>query len=481
MVLDKQGKALTFVPDAVGSSKVITLSAAKATEITDITGVRYTLTSDTATYYNGKETTWGETYSWLNAGASVTLYLGAAGNVEYVFVGGGSTASAAVVVYEDHSAAGFDSLVGTGTTYAIYKNGVKATSADLRKYDVATYSTVTNTIRVCDTRISGYYEACSPNAKEPSKVTVLGHEFNVLSTAMASLSEFKPGDQITLLLTEDNQVAAAVKSGTSGASGNAVGIVKSASAGSASVDLLCGIHVEGKANLSDSTAAQLQGQLARVSSTKEGLNVSSLTGGVGGDLDVNARKLGNKSLVDNVMIFRRDGGTLTSVSLSELTSGIIARSQISYARTNWAGDVDLIVLGSADSSTVYYGRAIVQTSTAENSSETRTLAVEYGNGQRSEAIRTDSQISNGEYIYMGVKGGRITSLGSLTCLSGVANSAWSGDGAVTVAGRTYTVSDSVACYNRTTGTWMTLAAAHAYAAKADLYVRDGVVRVIEVN
>ena len=143
--------------------------------------------------------------------------------------------------------------------------------------------------------------------------------------------------------------------------------------------------------------------------------------------------------------------------------------------------MDLIVLGSADSSTVYYGRAVVQTSTAENGNETRTLAVEYGNGQRSEAIRTDNHISNGDYIYMGVKGGRITSLGSLTCLSGVANSAWSGDGAVTVAGRTYTVSDSVACYNRTTGTWMTLAAAHAYAAKADLYVRDGVVRVIEVN
>ena len=476
MVLDKQGKALTFVPDAVGSSKVITLSVAKATEITDITGTRYTLTSDTATYYNGKETTWGDTYSWLNAGASVTLYLGAAGNVEYVFVGGGSTASAAVVVYEDHSAAGFDSLVGTGTAYTIYKNGVKASSADLRKYDVATYSAVTNTIRVCDTRISGYYEACSPNANEPSKVTVLGHEFDVLSTAMESLSAFKPGDQITLLLTEDNQVAGAVKPGTGGASGNAVGIVKSASAGSASVDLLCGIHVEGKANISDTTAAQLQGQLARVSSTKDGLNVSSLTGGVGGNLDVNAKTLGGQRLADNVMIFRRDGGALTSVSLSQLTSGIIAKSQISYARTNWAGEVDLIVLGSSDSSTVYYGRAIVQTS-----DDTRTLAVEYGNGQRSEAIRTDSEVSHGAYIYMGVKGGQITSLGTLTRLAGVSNSAWSGDGAVTVAGRTYTVSDNVVCYNRTTGTWMTLSAAHAYAKEANLYVRDGVVRVIEVS
>ena len=197
---------------------------------------------------------------------------------------------------------------------------------------------------------------------------------------------------------------------------------------------------------------------------------------MGGDLDVNAKKLGGQRLADNVMIFRRDGGALTSVSLSQLTSGIISKSQIAYARTNWAGEVDLIVLGSADSSTVYYGRAIVQTS-----DDTRTLAVEYGNGQRSEAIRTDSEVSHGTYIYMGVKGGQITSLGTLTRLAGVSNSAWSGDGAVTVAGRTYTVSDNVVCYNRTTDTWMTLSAAHAYAKEANLYVRDGVVRVIEVS
>jgi hypothetical protein len=39
----------------------------------------------------------------------VTLYLDGSGSVEYIFVGGGGDATAAVVVYEDRSGAGFES------------------------------------------------------------------------------------------------------------------------------------------------------------------------------------------------------------------------------------------------------------------------------------------------------------------------------------------------------------------------------------
>jgi hypothetical protein len=42
-------------------------------------------------------------YAWLNPGTSLTLYLDAAGKVEYVFVGGGTGASAAIIVYEKGS------------------------------------------------------------------------------------------------------------------------------------------------------------------------------------------------------------------------------------------------------------------------------------------------------------------------------------------------------------------------------------------
>ena len=53
--------------------------------------------------------------------------------------------------------------------------------------------------------------------------------------------------------------------------------------------------------------------------------------------------------------------------------------------------------------------------------------------------------------------------------------------AVTVGGRTYRVSADVPCYNKDTGTWMTLSEAHAYASVSNLYVKDGTVRVVEVK
>ncbi|MEG1594699.1 MAG: hypothetical protein RR350_09815, partial [Oscillibacter sp.] len=74
---------------------------------------------DVSTHQNGKEGVWSTAYAWLTPGMSVTLYIGASGGVEYVFVGGGSTANAAVIVYDNSSSAGFDSLTGGTTGYSI--------------------------------------------------------------------------------------------------------------------------------------------------------------------------------------------------------------------------------------------------------------------------------------------------------------------------------------------------------------------------
>ena len=59
LLLSKNGnEALTFVPDSVGSNKVVVLSTAKATELTDTTGTKYVMDNDTGVYYNGKESVW---------------------------------------------------------------------------------------------------------------------------------------------------------------------------------------------------------------------------------------------------------------------------------------------------------------------------------------------------------------------------------------------------------------------------------------
>ena len=485
LLLNKYGKAMTFVPDALGSSRTVILASKTATQIVDAGGVKYTLKASTPAYYNGEESDWGDVYSWLHAGMSVTLYLSEAGGVDYVFVGGG-TVTAAVIVDQDRSGAGFDSLTGGMTGYAIYKNGAPATLGDLRKYDVAVYSAAENAIRVCDTRVTVYYESCYPNPAEPTTITVLnGTELTVLPTAMESLSAFKPGQRMTLLLTEDGQVAGAVAT-DSPAKGNAVGIVSGGK-----VQLLCGTA---KILLDAGASGELEGQVVRVSAGGKGkVDLSRLSGGTSGELSVSGRTLGKTPLADNVMVFR-DG---EDISLSQLTHDRVGAGDIRYARTNWAGQVDLIVLGGSESGTVYYGVAVVKRSEFQVQDEngrypgddgyvvttktTQTIAVEYGTGLRTEPIQNASLVANGAFVEARIKGGLITSLETLTKLSNVPNSAWSGKTAVTVGGRTYTVPEDVACYNSAAKSWLTLSQAHGYADTANLYVSDGVVRVIEVG
>lgn len=480
LVLNKQGKALTFVPDALGSSRSITLADATPSQITDTNGAKYTVSSKTSAYYNGEATTWGDICSWLHTGTTMTLYLDATGEVTYVFVGGGGSVSAAVIVYSDRSSAGFDSLTGGTTGYSIYKNGASATIGDLRKYDVAIYDASTNSIRVCDTRVAVYYESCSPNPQEPETIHALGRDFDVLPTARESVAKFKPGQQMTLLLTEGGQVAGAVEASASVARTNAVGIVRDGK-----VQMICGTA---QIEIDTGDAAKTDGQLVRIASTSKGaVALSNLSGGTSGKLDVPARKLGSKDLTENVMIFR-DGESLT---LNELTTAEIPSNQIIYARTNWAGKVDLIVLNGSRGSSVIYGRVfwesdtIKDPDTGEVTGYDERLGVEYGNGagDRTKTFKMKYNVQGGDYVTATInRGGTgFSNLVKLTELKNVPNSSWSGKTSVTAGGRSYTVPEDVLCYNRDSKLWVTLDQAHAYADTCNLYVENGIVRVIEVK
>lgn len=503
LVLDKSGKVLTFVPDAMGVQMTITVASAKAGQITDVSGAVYTVTGTTQTYYNGAEKPWSEVFSWVSAGSTVTLYLNAAGGADYIFVGGGSTANAAVIVYDNGSTAGFADLTGGATGYKLYKNGAEVVTKDIQKYDVATYSPATNSIRVCDTRISGFYESCSPSPDEPETITVLGHDFPVLVTARESISHFKPGDQLTLLLTEDNQVAGAVEAKGTVASSNAIGIVREGGR----VDLLCGISLFGGSD----DGKDLVGQLVRVSSTyrdsttfKGHLSLSRLAGGnASGNLDVAARTMGQRKLADNVMIFQNGLDGAEAVSLSDLTDGVIPSGQIAYARVNSANKVDLIVLNSGIDGTVIYGRVYIEMNEVskvkrdENGNPIRdskgnlvyeqvdieTLGVEYGNGKRTKAFSMRYDVNGGDYVAVTLnRGGTgFSSLKKLSETKNVPNSAWTSESLVTIGGRTYTVPSNVLCYNRDMKMWVTLAEAHAYAEQCSIYTEGGYVRCIEVK
>ena len=431
LVLNQQGKVLTFVPTDVGSGKTVTIASASATRITDTSGAKYTVSRDAVGYYAGEQRPWSQVYAWLNAGTEVTLYTGSTGAVEYVFAAG-TAVETAVIVEEKGSAKGFEALAGN-STYTIYKNGAKATVSDLRKGDVATYSPSTNTIRVCDTRITVYYEDCSPSPKEPMEITVLGGvKLNVLTSAMDTVAKFKPGSTMTLLLTDDGQVAGAV----SGSSANALGVVSGGR-----VQLLCGSSRIDLGALEG--AADYEGMIVSVSAKKDGVKLSVPKDGVTGKLDVAAKTLGKLELAENVMLF--EGGQ--SVALADLLTAEISESQIAYARKNWAGKVDLIQIGDSKGGVVYYGRAQVESHTeydAFGEMEVTTLNVQYGKDGEvlsTGAYKTGYRVSVGDYVAATLRGDRFVRVTVLEELKNVPNSAWSGPSAVTVKGTLYSVAE----------------------------------------
>ena len=434
----------------------------------------------------GTMTAGGATYDMARSVASTTL-MGFRGQVvlngsneamTFLPASGSGGVSGSVILYADGSATEINALAGSND-YTIYKNGIPATAADLRKYDVATYSAETNAVRVCDTRITVYYENCSPSPSAPTTIEVLGGtQLSVLPTAVDSVAKFRPGKMMTLLLTADGQVAGAVEPSGSGARSNAACIVSADGV----VQLICGTTM---IDLAVKAGEEYYGQVVRVSSSKTATNFTVLKGGASADLNVTEQTLGTRNLAQNVLVF--DGGQLTS--LKQITNSVVKAKDITYARTNWAGQVDLIAMNTDVSGTVYYGRATVtEREEADTFGTTVVRELEVASMKDGKAIssgvyQTNYAVESGDYVAatLDKAKGRFTSVAVLTELKNVPETAWIGDSAVTFGGRTYTVPEDVACYNRTTGRWMTFDAALAYADTMNLFVREGVVRVIELK
>ena len=431
----------------------------------------------------GTMTAGGKTYTMAHPVASTSLIgskgkvvLNSAGEILTFLpiTGSGGVSNAAVIIGANGSVAGLDSLAGS-TSYNIYKNGSPATAADLKRYDVATYASATNSIIVSDTRVSVYYEDCKPSPSSPATITVLGgKELNVLPTAVDSLSKLKPGKQIVLLLTADGQVAGAEDANNTGARGNAMAVVSE----KGDVQLVCG-----GALLNIGTASEYAGQVVSVYADKSGLKLNKISGGVGGDLLPKEGTLGGRKLADNVMLF--DGGR--QIALSELSQTGVNSGRVSYARTNWAGQVDLIVLNNGLAGDMIFGRAIVDSkydpTTGKETDRTITIVC---SDTEKYTVYSGNSVSTGAFVAASIKKSvndrlMFTSFATMSKLSNVSSSAWIGKTAVNFGSRTYEVPSNVQCYNDDTGKWMTLDDAKAYGGTMNLYVYDGVVRIVEVK
>ena len=257
--------------------------------------------------------------------------------------------------------------VGSAT---VYRSGSLTTLSALQPNDVIYYSKSMRTLWAYSTKVTGLYQAVSPNASSPSAVTVAGKTYSIETAdaayALSNLGGFKTGDTVTLLLGRDGRVAAVTSAGK--AAGNLVGVVTGVEEGSytdqsgndytaktvrftATDGTSYSYPVEAKSTLK-------AGNLVQVALTSGGeaqitrLSQSSLSGKVSAD----AAKLGNTPIADDVEILDVNGdGGAVRLYPSRLAGLKLESGDVKYARKNAAGELDRLILDDVTGDLYSYG------------------------------------------------------------------------------------------------------------------------------
>lgn len=523
LLLDSDGKLVAFMAKEGGSSRVVNVSRAEATYLVTANGDRINVEPSIKVYRSGGTTTWES--AWVDVsktGTTVTLHYASNGKLGYIFLGSAAAAGGESMVLRTvpNGTSNPFSAMASGN-YTMLKNGISATAADLRQWDVATYDAAARLIQVSDLKLTGVYEKAEPSLAAPIRVTVMGHTFDVLASAREDLAAFKIGDRITLLLTVDNQVAGAVSAST--VSGNAVGMA-TVDGTTATVKLLQGgLTVSGDVS---SAAQRLNDQLVTVTSSSAGrLSLTAVSGStVRGSLNVTARTLGERAVAENVTVYDRVGdGAMVAVRYSDLPA-TVSSGKIDFVGLDSLGRVRYLVLDDVTGDAYEYGifsyspaktvkvidyKKNPDGTYAEDAEGNRipigshtettsapTLCVKQGTKEggetTSKAANFTGSIRNGAMGGIAyTTNGRVAATVTLESITKVGRSAFdSEEMTVTVAGEVYPISEEVQCYNKSTKSWFApgkdgMEAARAYSDELTLYydrtpAEGGKIRMIVV-
>lgn len=478
LVLDKDEKVVDIQTSTSGTQKVITIQSLDydAMKISGGSSISIEEPKDTVVWKGGKETTYEELYlSGMAAGTQALLQYSAAGELEYIFLRSSAKSDSTTRVVKNKPNYSDD------LAYTVYKNGILAKGSDIRQYDVTTFDEASNVMYVSDARITGIYENVYPNRETPATITVMGHEFPVLSSAASDLSSFKIGDTITLLLSYNGQVAGAVE--PSVAKSTAVGTVKSVDKDSGttvvtSINMTDAsgkpLELSGTTSYTGSRADDMVGQLVTVSSASKGrLSLSKLTGkGSDAPLNVDEKRMNTVKLSDNVKLYEQVGrSTLTEIELEDITRTTVPAEQITYVHKDYVGNADIVVFNDVTGDRYEYGFFKVTTEGGQTDTEGNTTQrMDYVSIINALTPNGSSNLlmNNGESLRNNKAGGIVTgpartdgkvTLGGFVELQSVdvKSSAFDVDAmTVTTNSMVIPISDRVMCYNETTKEWFSV-------------------------
>jgi hypothetical protein len=494
LITDADGRIVTFLPEG-GNSATIVVGTVGATWVQDGSGRRYDIPGATPVYTSGETVTFTEIFVDIAPGAALTVFYSPGGAPDAVYMNNEPADEALVVSSAGASYKMFSPLTDGASDFSIYKHGAMAALSAIAQYDVATFDAVSRVLRVSDFRITGYYENAWPNTESPSRVTIMGKDFNVLPSAAETLSKFGLGQIVTLLFTADLTVAGAVE--RTQAQGTAIGIVGDGASGSqATVTLLDGMEFSGDPGISEYSASQLKGELVNVVSAGVGkitLIRIAARQGLKGEIDLSERTLGELKLSKSARVFERVGkGAVARISLDDIAlpaGETIPAYKVAYAGTDNLGRVDTLILDDVTGDRYIYGflsekfepaptlgNEPAPTGTpAPMPAMNRYVAVKNSADETGPVLAGGLEFTNGALggLALSGDGERAVAVAGLSEYKNVLRSDFTvADGKATVklGGVRVPVSADVQCYNRASKKWFdTLADARAFSETLTVY------------
>lgn len=468
LVLDDRDRVIISSTSPVYSMNV-GVSNVFGNEIEYITnsGSKGTMELDSSfeTYVDYTKLTFASAASSISSGTDVTFYGLEENSWDYMVV---NSSGSVAPVLASHSYSDTDThMEGTTinkTGLIVYRNGDKASLADIAANDVVYYNTRTNIMDVYSKKITGIYYEAYPSKAYVKSVKVGGKEYTIGTVSAAnslgaSTGAFEIGDKVTLLLGKNDEIVF-VKA-LSGFNESEYGILLSSTIEIKETGNDAGkseyvarvLMSDGKEYeyVTDKQYTDYTGDLVKLSFEEETTRLSKINykSNIYGKFDKDAKTLGDKKLSDNVVIFQKlseNTAEVLDIRVIENTN-LDMEQVINAVSANSFGDIGILYVEGLTDSAYTYG--ILTSTVKPKGDSTRTTYRIVVDGKQTE-YTSDSYISaSSGPVRFKLSNGKIDMIRSLHQYDS-ASKIEALDGArIRINGKTYDIDTNVLVYSKT--------------------------------
>lgn len=264
---------------------------------------------------------------------------------------------------------GWEALPGFDlATATVYRGGQETSLAAIQDKDVLYWSEPLRTVWAYSSKVSGQIQALTPSAAAPTAVTVAGRSYSIETAdaayALSALGSYQVGDMVTLLLGRTGAVAAVLSPNE--VSSSVCGVVTALTDSTypdadgnrytAKTLTLTATDGGSRSYPVESGANWKSGDLVQVTLSGNQVQVSRLSHSpVTGRIDADGSRVGTVPFAREVEILDVSGSNALRIYPARLGGALLEEKDVSYARKNAAGEIDLLILKDFTGDMLSYG------------------------------------------------------------------------------------------------------------------------------